>query len=436
MDATTAGTAPATTTGPARETATGTTDEEAGRAPALVPLHRNWRFQALWAGQASATLGLQVADTAYPLLLLALTGSSTLAGAFGALQICAGVLFGLHGGSVADRHDRRRVLITADSVRLLAAGSVPLAMALDRLTVVHTLLVAVAIGATIAYSGPVRLLAVRSVVPPEQLRQALAQDEARMSGAGLIGPPLAGYLFGAGRAVPFLGTVVATLLSLSAALAVRFPSPPKAAEQQPRSRGGALAGFRHLAADLVLRPALAVIFVTNLAGAAMLLPVIVQLRGHGASSGGIGLALAGEAAGALAGAFLVGRLHRLAGPGALLLAVAWTCVPVTLAPLLPGGAATVFAALFLVGLGTPTLRVMIDLLVFRRVSDELRGRVVAATMTLLTIGMPAGMLGSGLLLDHLSPTAALTTVAGLLAACLLPATAGRTLRRATWPADS
>ncbi|MFD8698159.1 MFS transporter [Kitasatospora purpeofusca] len=426
------------------------TNAATNAAPAAppVPLRRNWRFQALWAGQACSTLGLQIIDTAYPLLLLALTGSSTLAAAFGALQIGASVLFGIHGGSVADRYDRRRILIVGDTTRLIACASVPLAMALGRLTVAHSLLVAVVVGATIAYTGPVRLLAVRSVVPPEQLRQALAQDEARMSGAGLIGPPLAGALFGLGRAAPFVGTALTSLLSLVVALLVRFPGRPESPSDNSKAggtggtdvtagtrstKGAALAGYRYLAGSALLRPILAVVLLINLAGTAMLLPVMVVLRGQGTSDAGIGLALAGEAVGALAGALLVRRLHRLAGPGALLLAVSWLTVPVILAPLLPGGPATVFAGLFLVGLGVPTLRVMIDLLVFQQVPDALRGRVIAATMTMFTVGMPAGMVGSGLLLDHLSPAAALGTVAALLAAGLVPATAGRTLRRATWP---
>ncbi|MFB7673285.1 MFS transporter [Kitasatospora purpeofusca] len=436
-----------TTTGTTTNAATNTTPEAPPAAPP-VPLRRNWRFQALWAGQACSTLGLQIIDTAYPLLLLALTGSSTLAAAFGALQIGASVLFGIHGGSVADRYDRRRILIVGDTTRLIACASVPLAMALGRLTVAHSLLVAVVVGATIAYTGPVRLLAVRSVVPPEQLRQALAQDEARMSGAGLIGPPLAGALFGLGRAAPFVGTALTSLLSLVVALLVRFPGRPESPSDNSKAggtggtdgtagtrstKGAALAGYRYLAGSALLRPILAVVLLINLAGTAMLLPVMVVLRGEGTSDAGIGLALAGEAVGALAGALLVRRLHRLAGPGALLLAVSWLTVPVILAPLLPGGPATVFAGLFLVGLGVPTLRVMIDLLVFQQVPDALRGRVIAATMTMFTVGMPAGMVGSGLLLDHLSPAAALGTVAALLAASLVPATAGRTLRRATWP---
>ncbi|MFI6448613.1 MFS transporter [Kitasatospora sp. NPDC050543] len=408
--------------------------EQVGKAEQVVPLWRNLRFQALWGGAATSMLGTQIADTAYPLLLLAMTGSSTLAGAFGALQIGASLVFGIHGGAAADRYDRRRVLMIVDSVRLLATVSVPLALWLGRLTVVHTLLVAVVIGGSIAYGGPSRMLALRSVVPPQQLRQALAQEEARMSAAGLIGPPLAGLLFGLGRAVPFVGTALASLLSLAAACAVRLPARSDAGSGDGPARGGALAGFRHLAGDRTLRSTLAVVFGINLTGSAMLLPMIVLLRGHGTSSGGIGLALAGEAVGAIAGAFLVGRLHRLAGPGRLLLGVAWLCVPLLLAPLLPGGAVTVFAALAAVGLGVPALRVMIDLLVFQQVAEDLRGRVVAATMTVLMLGMPAGLLGSGLLLDHLAPAATLTVLAALLVAGLLPATHNRALRNAAWPA--
>ncbi len=290
------------------------------------------------------------------------------------------------------------------------------------------------IGASVAYGGPVRLLAVRSVVPPSQLRQALARDEARMSGAGLAGPPLAGLLLGAGRGVPFLGAALASGLSLTAACLVRLPRPAGAADSPAGPRGGALAGFRHLLADRTLRATLLVVFGINLAGSAMVLPVMVLLREQGTPSGGIGLALAGEAVGAMAGSLLVGRLHRLAGPGRLLLAVAWSAVPLFVAPLLPGGAVTVFAALLLMGLGVPALRVMIDILLFQQVAEELRGRVVAATMTLFTVGVPAGLLGSGVLLDHVAPDTALTVLAALLALWLLPVTFDRTLRGAAWPA--
>ncbi|MFD8594790.1 MFS transporter [Kitasatospora sp. NPDC059646] len=404
-------------------------------APAPVPLRRNRRFQTLWAGSAAAMLGTCVADTAYPLLLLAMTGSPTLAGAFGAVQFGASVLFGLHGGAVADRHDRRRVLITADAVRLATALSVAVALLAHRLTVPHTLLAAAVIGATMAYGGPSRMLALRAVVPPEQLRQALSQDELRVNGAALAGPPLAGFLLGLGRAVPFLATVLASAAALGASIAVRFDdgkadSPAAAGEKE---KGAVLAGLRYLLADPTLRATVLVAVALNVAGSAMLLAVMVLLRDHGTSEAGTGLALTGEAVGGLLGAPLVTRLHRAVAPGALLLAVAWA------APLLFGvlvlldGPVAVFGTLLVMSLGIPALRVMLDVLVFQQAPDAMRGRAVAATMTLLMGGMPVGTMTAGLLLDRLAAGTVLLLLAATLAAGLLPLTLGRALRGTGWP---
>ncbi|WP_051653131.1 MFS transporter [Kitasatospora cheerisanensis] len=408
------------------------------QASGVVPLRRNRRFQTLWAGSAAAMLGTCIADTAYPLLLLAMTGSPTLAGAFGAVQFGASVLFGLHGGAVADRYDRRRILITADTVRLVTALSVAVALLAHRLTVPHTLLAAAVIGATMAYGGPSRMLALRAVVPPEQLRQALSQDELRVNGAALAGPPLAGLLLGLGRAVPFLATVLASAAALGASVAVRFD--PADAEQagspgadEGKEKGAVFAGLRYLFADPTLRATVLVAVALNVAGSAMLLAVMVLLRNHGTSEAGTGLALAGEAVGGLLGAPLVTRLHRALAPGALLLLVAWT------APLLFGvlvlaeGPVAVFGTLLVMSLGVPALRVMLDVLVFQQVPEAMRGRAVAATMTLLMGGMPVGTMAAGLLLDRLAAGTVLLVLAATLAAGLLPLTLGRGLRGTSWP---
>ncbi|GLW59204.1 MFS transporter [Kitasatospora phosalacinea] len=402
---------------------------------AAVPLRRNRRFQTLWAGSASAMLGTCLADTAYPLLLLAMTGSPTVAGAFGAVQFGASVLFGLHGGTVADRHDRRRILVLADTVRLLTALSVALALAADRLTVPHALLAAAAIGATMAYGGPARMLALRVVVPPEQLRQALSQDELRVNGAALAGPPLAGFLLGLGTAVPFLATVLTSGLALGASVAVRFDSrPDERARAGGKERGAAFAGLRYLFANRMLRGTLLVVAALNLTGSAMLLAAMVLLRDHGTSEAGIGLALTGEAVGGLLGALLVSRLHRLLSPGALLLVVAWAAVLSFAAPAAAPGPLVVLAALALTGLGVPALRVMLDVLVFQRVPEAMRGRAMAGTMTLLMAGLPLGTMTAGLLLDRIPAPTVLLLLAAALAAALLPLTLGRALRGTSWTA--
>ncbi|MFK4269803.1 MFS transporter [Streptomyces milbemycinicus] len=406
---------------------------EAGETTAgLRPLRRNWRFQLLWGGSAASLLGSRMSTTAYPLLLLAMTGSTFAAGAFSGVQLLTQVLFGIHAGTVADRYDRRVILIVADGLRFLASLTVPLALAMDRLTLTHILLVAVVVGGTMAYAFPVRTLAIRSVVPKAQLRQALAQDGLRTNGTGLLGPPLAGFLFGLGRPAPFIGAAVGSLLSFGAACAVPFDGKPQTSGG--KARGGALEGMRFLARSPLLRATVGITFALYLVCSATVLSCLVLLQREGVGSAGTGLALSGEAVGGIVGVLFVSRLHRLMGPGKLLIAASWLYVPPLLVlPLSSSSPVLVFFVLTVMLLSDPALDVMTDVLIFQQVPDELRGRVMAATFMLFTLGMPAGTLGSGLLLDFLSPDAVFTVLAVALAVALVPVTLNRTLWGSGWP---
>src|SRR5215469_18942213 len=89
-----------------------------------VPLWRNLQFQLLWAGQAASSLGVGVADVAYPLAILALTGSPARAGLFAAVQTAGMMVGALPGGQLADRHDRRKIVVFAEAARALVTASV------------------------------------------------------------------------------------------------------------------------------------------------------------------------------------------------------------------------------------------------------------------------------------------------------------------------
>jgi hypothetical protein len=182
----------------------------------------------------------------------------------------------------------------------------------------------------------------------------------------------------------------------------------------------------------VHRSAMLLIMIVNTAGAGLSLIIIVILRGQHVRPGPIGAVLAATAVGGLAGAPLVKPLHRIR-PGVLLLGTCLLEIPIFAGLAAPFGAWWVASLLFASSLAVPALRVLLDVLILRQTPDEQRGRVVAAVMTLMGLGMPVGLAGSGLLLQWLpAQTAVLTLAAGMAAGVLYCATK-RELWRARWP---
>jgi MFS family permease len=143
--------------------------------------------------------------------------------------------------------------------------------------------------------------------------------------------------------------------------------------------------------------------------------------------------MAGVAVGGLLGAVLVGPLHRRFRPGVLLIGVVLVEAPLMACLGVPWGPWWIGLVLLCAGLGLPALQVLIDVLIFRQVPDDQRGRVIAAVITLIGIGMPLGTLLSGVLLQYLSPSHAMLVLAGALALGAGYSATRRELRTARWP---
>ncbi len=410
-------------------------------AAALLPLRRNLQFQTLWAGSAAATLGRSVADVAYPLAILAVTGSPAEAGLFAAAEATGMILAGLPAGQLADRRSPRMILIVAEAIRAAVTAVIAVALIFGWLSLPLLILAAVALGAGQSATGTARMLLVRAVVPKEQLTRALTQDEVRINGADLAGPPLGGALYGLrllAHAVPFVFTAASFVLSLVTAVVVRADparaTRPDAGPERPPSRGGSgmLAGVRAIWGNPVLRATTLLIAIVNSVGASLGLIAVVILRAQSVSPAMIGVALAGAAVGGLAGAPLVRRLHRLR-PGVLLITVCVSLVPLIALLAVPDGPWWMAGVLFVMMLGVPSIRVLLDVLILRQAPEAERGRIIAAVMTLMTVGMPAGLAASGLLLQYLSASATMLTLAGILAVGCGYCAARRQLWRARWP---
>ncbi len=405
-------------------------------------LWQNVPFQTLWIGTSSSTLGVSVADIAYPLTILAITRSPALAGLFAAVQGLGMLAAGLPAGVLADQSDSRTIVIVTEAARAAVTAMVAVALITGWLTLPLLFIAAALLGAGQAVTGAARMLLMRSVVPPEQLTRALTQDEVRMNGSALAGPTLGGALYAVralAHALPFLFTAGSFLIALATAVLMKTPN-GRAASTRPEARsaaatGSMLAGVRTLWNQPVLRAATLLIMFVNTIGTGLELIIIVILRHQAVPSSVIGLALGIGAAGGLAGAPLVRTLHRLR-PGVLLLAVSMLDVVILVLLAVPFGPWWVAGLLFTVMLGVPAIRVLVDILVIRQAAPEQRGRVVAALMTLIGLGMPAGVAACGLLLQYLPGQAVMLTLAAVEAAAVACCSARRELWQARWPGET
>jgi predicted MFS family arabinose efflux permease len=388
-----------------------------------VPLWRNLQFQTLWIGATTSTLGVSVADIAYPLTILAITRSPAMAGLFAAVQALGMLLADLPAGVLADRYDSRTIVICTEAARAVVTILVAVALIMGYRSLPMLFAAAALLGIGQAVKGSAQMLLLRSVVPAEQLTQALTQDEVRMNGAALAGPALGGALYAVralAHAIPFLFTAGSFAVALISAILMKFaPGAAKDPVDRPSGRAGntspgqagnMLACVRALWDQPVLRTA-------------TLLTMCVNT---------IGVALGLGAAGGLAGAPLVKILHRLR-PGVLLLGMCLLDVLILGLLALPFGPWWVAGLMFTVMLGVPALRILVDILVIRQAPAEQRGRVVAALMTMIGLGMPAGLAGCGLLLQYLPAQAAMLTLAAAEAVAVAYCATRRELWQARWP---
>ena len=402
---------------------------------------------------------METADIAYPLLILALTGSPAMAGLFGFVQAATVTLGSFPAGRVVDRFDRRRILFVTELARALATASVAAEAAFGHVTMPLLIAVAAVLGLGASFGGPVRTLLIRAVVPPEQFTKALAQDEARDGATGLIGAPLGGALYTAARAVPFLVCSIAFVISFLCALVVRVPARSAAGtaetaetaeaadaaeepgaqgpdEQPAEAGGGVLTGLRDLWSNATTRGAVLIVTAFYLTATAIMLVVVVSLRDRHTSSAVIGVSLSGMAIGTLLGAPLIERLHQRLAPGQLLLLVSSLMTGCLALLAVPAGPWWILGVLIVSALTLPALRVLIDIMIFRQVPDSRRGRAIVATMTILSVGPPLGTLAAGLLLQFSGVVGAVLLLAGVQAAATLYGASSRTVRQARWPAQS
>ncbi|HEV2253604.1 MAG TPA: MFS transporter [Streptosporangiaceae bacterium] len=390
-----------------------------------VPLRRNRDFQLLWGGQAVSLLGSQTSKIAYPLLVLAMTGSPAKAGIAGFAAMLGYLLFPLPAGGLADRHDRKRIMIGCDAIRLLAVGSIAVAGWAAHITYVQVLAAGFAEGAATVFFGVAQRAALPMLVHPSQRSVAVSQNEARQNAAQLAGPALGGTLFGLSRAAPFAADALSYLASLVTLPFIKAPmqagSPDGLAPRRLRDELGE--GLAFTWRQPFLRYSAFFAASVNILLQVLTLGLIVLARHDGASAAQIGLIVACMGAGGLAGAFAAPWVQRKIPAGITITGCMWTWavllalvvlvrVPLWLCPLVA-----------VIGLVGPWWNVSVQTYRMQITPTELLGRTSSVALQIAWGVIPLGSLLAGFLLQALSPTAAMTVVAAGMAVTALAATA-------------
>ena len=379
----------------------------------------------LWTGEALSALGSQVSLVAYPLLVLALTGSPAKAGIVGFARQLPIALLALPAGVLADRANRRYLMIAGDGIRAIALVSIPIAVAIGHVPFELIMLVALIDGTGFVVTYVTERGAMPQLVPPDQLSEAVARNESRTFGAMVAGPPLGGVLFGIGRAVPFLVDAISYAASTISKLLIRTDFQEARLDAAP---GRAREGLRWIWQRPFFRLCSLLFACTNPVFTGLYLLVVVLAKDHGASSALVGIMLGIAAAGGLLGALLAPPLQRRLSARAVLIGENWMLVLAI--PLLLIAHSAVLLGVILAGaeLITPVTNSIVVSYRVAHTPDRLQGRVQAASTL---ISFSAGWLGPlvvGFMIQNAGSSATILALTGWMLLLAVAATVSPAFR--------
>ncbi len=404
-----------------------------GRTFSSVRTSRNFRLYLF--GQTVSAIGTWMNFTASAWLVLQLTDSGTALGANVALYFLPVLLLGAYGGVLADRFDKRHILLITQAAYGIVALTLWALVAFDlvQLWMVYTL--SLASGVVTAIDNPSRQSFYVEMVGEDHVRNAVSLNSAAFTGSRVVGPAIAGALIATvGIATCFLidGLSYAAVL---VALAAMRPSEMHPQRRTTRERGHLVAGLRYVwSTDALRRPllAMAVVFTVSF-NFAVFVPLLAE-RTFGGNAGTFGVLSALAGVGSFVGAIVMAS--RVPEPGMRDLALWAVAAGVGLA--LPGLAPTLWlAGAAMVPMGFTIMAFMITGNTMLQLTSrpEARGRVRALSGIVVLGSPPIGAPIAGVIGEHLGARAGFV-LSGLVAGTLGVALLAARRRRAVVPALS
>jgi MFS family permease len=375
---------------------------EPGRTSAWSALeHRDFRL--FWIGLVVSNIGtwMQMFGLGWLVVQLAIRdGAPHLApfylGLVGLARAVPGLAFGLFGGVVADRADRRRLLIITQTSAAVVAAVLGILTITDRINIVEVVLISALNSIIFSFDAPTRQAMVPRLVEDKELMSAIGLNSAAFNGATLVGPLIGGVLiipFGVGGLM-MINAV--TYLAIVGALLLMRPQPAAESTRRLSMLESIREGLSFIREDPVLRWVITLSIATALLTRPyiQLLPAEAQFLGVGALE--LSWLLAASGTGALMGALVTASLGSWRRRGALLVGAALAHGTLLM---VFGAQHTVLGAMVFVGLTSLAVMVflgMANTLMQTRTPDALRGRVMSVHTMVFMGFMPLGqmLLGS------------------------------------------
>ena len=407
-----------------------------GNLGALPTFHafQNHSYRLLWLGNFFSYVSRWLQMTLLTWLVLELTDSPWLVALVGFFAFAPSLLLGVIGGVLADRLDRRRLLMATQAMNFAAALAMTVLLHTGAVEYWHAYLIIIVSGMGWALDFPSRRSIIHDLLGRGGVTNAIALDSVGMHTSRMLGPALGGALIVLAGVSG--GYVVVTLFYLATVVLIRSmrlpqnlrsPKPSGAAQSEsasprrgdgrdpgPRAHQGLhdimdnlTEGFRYVRGQPAIMATLLITFLMNL----MLFPYmqmvpVIARDVLGVGPGLMGMLMAAEGLGALTGAVAIASAGNIRYQGRLYIGGSMLALLALLLLSFSRTYGVSVAILLVLGLGTACFATMQATIVMLLAKDEMRGRVLGVMSLAIGAG-PLGTLLVGGLASAVSPTFAI-----------------------------
>lgn len=359
-------------------------------------------FRWLLASSWTSNIGDGVALAAAPLLIASMTSSPILVASGAILQFLPWLLFGLHAGAIADRFDRRRLVMFANAARAVVLAGLCVFLITGTANIWIVLAVAFLYGTAEVFVDTAGSTLLPMLVKPADLGIGNARLQAGyLVAKQFAGPPLGAFLFAAGSAWPFLVEVLCVLLAVVLiSRMARTPVPPRSAVEGERAHvhTDIAEGLRWLWQNPPVRMLVLIILVFNVTWAApwgVLVLYATEYLNMGAV--GYGALTTASAAGGILATLCFGWLERHVSFATLMRVVLSLEVLMHLAFALTTTGWVALVIMFVFGAYAFIWGTISTTVRQRLVPAELQGRVASVNMVGVFGGMVIGQALGGVI---------------------------------------